>query len=56
MLPVLISLDSAIFTPGPHTITIVANSTAGDVATFSSDFSVVGNNRNLVLKFIFMAL
>ena len=44
-LPVFISLDSAIFKPGVHSIIIVANSTAGDVATFSNNFTVVGNNH-----------
>ena len=39
-LPVYVHLDPTSFVPGPHTITIVANSTAGEVATFSYDFIV----------------
>ena len=36
-LPVVILLDS-IFSQGIHTITIIANSTSGDVATYSENF------------------
>ena len=39
-LPVHINLDPTSFVPGPHTITIVANSATGEVATFSYDFIV----------------
>ena len=43
-LPVVISLDSTIFNQGIHTITIIANSTSGDLATYSENFTVLGNH------------
>ena len=39
-LPVYVNLDPTSFEPGLHTITIVANSTVGQVATFSYNFTV----------------
>lgn len=39
-LPVTVNLDPTLFEPGLHTITIVANSTTGEVATFSYNFTV----------------
>ena len=43
-LPVVISLDSTVFKPGIHTITIFATLTSGDVATYSENFTVAGNH------------
>jgi hypothetical protein len=44
MLPIIISLDSTVFKPGVHTITIIATSTSGDVATYSENFIIPGNH------------
>ncbi len=44
MLPIIISLDSTVFKPGVHTITIIATSTSGDVATYSDNFTIPGNH------------
>ena len=43
-LPVVILLDSTVFKPGIHTITIFATLTSGDVATYSENFTVPGNH------------
>lgn len=51
-LPVYVHLDPTLFVPGPHTITIVANSATGEVATFSYDFivpDIIGTSKFCIM-------
>ena len=44
------------FEPGPHSITIIANSTVGEVATFSYNFTIPEFIGKLIINVLHIIL